>query len=307
MTYATQRAVSDGTLSNLPLSIDYFDRTEISVYFDNVLATSGWAWVGTTDKTLHFVPTVPTGVEVTVRRTTAIDRPRNVFTEGAQFLAATLDENTVQVLRVAQELKEGVSIGDIFNDLTMHGHKITNVGAATNPGDAVSLGQIMADGTTFTLFSKVYMGAFAVPPVATSLLIIGQGALYFDTVLQAMQVYSGTRWVPAISASLGVQEFSGNAVTLAFNLLQEPLNENSTQVYISGVYQQKDTYSLVGKVLTFSEAPPVGTNNIEVVLTATAATAQPAMAVAGPASDLPTAITLLNNLRTALISIGVVV
>jgi hypothetical protein len=34
-------------------------------------------------------------------------------------------------------------------------------------------------------------------------------------------------------------------------------------VYINGVYQQKNTYSIAGVVVTFSEAPPV-TSSIEV-------------------------------------------
>jgi hypothetical protein len=39
-------------------------------------------------------------------------------------------------------------------------------------------------------------------------------------------------------------------------------------VFVSGVYQEKDTYSLSGTTLTFSDAPPTGTGNIEVVWTA---------------------------------------
>lgn len=56
----------------------------------------------------------------------------------------------------------------------------------------------------------------------------------------------------------------GNAVTVAFVLPSAPTSENQTQVYINGVYQQKNTYSLVGATLTFSEAPPI-TSTIEVI------------------------------------------
>jgi hypothetical protein len=41
-------------------------------------------------------------------------------------------------------------------------------------------------------------------------------------------------------------------------LSNDPLNENNTQVYIDGVYQNKDTYSVSGTTLTFSTAPPNG-------------------------------------------------
>jgi hypothetical protein len=62
-----------------------------------------------------------------------------------------------------------------------------------------------------------------------------------------------------------VQNFSGNGSTTIFTLSYDPGTENNTQVYISGVYQQKNTYSVSGTTLTFSTAPPVGTT-IEVML-----------------------------------------
>jgi hypothetical protein len=54
---------------------------------------------------------------------------------------------------------------------------------------------------------------------------------------------------------------TGSATT--FSLVSAPISENNTNVYINGVYQQKNTYSLAGAVLTFSQAPPV-TSSIEV-------------------------------------------
>ena len=62
-----------------------------------------------------------------------------------------------------------------------------------------------------------------------------------------------------------VQNFSGDGGTAIFTLSYDPGNENNTQVFINGVYQQKNTYSVSGTTLTFSEAPPVGTT-IEVMI-----------------------------------------
>lgn len=56
---------------------------------------------------------------------------------------------------------------------------------------------------------------------------------------------------------------TGTGSTTIFNLVSAPTNENTTNVYINGVYQQKNTYSVAGAILTFSEAPPV-TSSIEV-------------------------------------------
>lgn len=60
-----------------------------------------------------------------------------------------------------------------------------------------------------------------------------------------------------------VANFTGTGSATAFTLVGAPANENATNVYINGVYQQKNTYSIAGAVITFSEAPPV-TSSIEV-------------------------------------------
>ena len=59
--------------------------------------------------------------------------------------------------------------------------------------------------------------------------------------------------------------FTGNGTTVSFNL-GNATNENSTNVYINGVYQQKNTYALSGSNIVFSEAPP-DTSLIEVSFT----------------------------------------
>ena len=77
---------------------------------------------------------------------------------------------------------------------------------------------------------------------------------------------SALNWVDnTASASVVYQDgFTGNGSTTAFTLANSIDNENKTQVYIDGVYQHKDTYSLSGTTLTFSTAPP-NTSDIEVI------------------------------------------
>jgi hypothetical protein len=69
----------------------------------------------------------------------------------------------------------------------------------------------------------------------------------------------------ASAGNLSVDRFSGTGAQTAFTLSVQPASENNTWVYIGGVYQQKDTYSISGTTLTFSEAPLSGTDNVEVV------------------------------------------
>jgi hypothetical protein len=56
---------------------------------------------------------------------------------------------------------------------------------------------------------------------------------------------------------------TGDGSTVVFALASAPTSENTTNVYINGVYQQKNTYSISTITLTFSTAPPI-TSLIEV-------------------------------------------
>jgi hypothetical protein len=109
---------------------------------------------------------------------------------------------------------------------------------------------------------------------ATSVTI---GAQYSSTIFVAD--FETDQWFAASSGlgatNIAVDAFSGNGSTTAFTLSGDPGSENNTQVYVSGVYQEKDTYSVSGTTLTFSTAPPTGTSNIEVVSSAPLAIGTP--------------------------------
>ena len=62
---------------------------------------------------------------------------------------------------------------------------------------------------------------------------------------------AGANTIPVIYNSTG----TGSQTTYALG--GTPINENTTNVFVSGVYQQKNTYSVSGGSLIFSEAPPV--------------------------------------------------
>ena len=66
------------------------------------------------------------------------------------------------------------------------------------------------------------------------------------------------------AASYQIDNFTGTGSQIAFTLSTASLGENFTFVYINGVYQNKNTYSVASTTLTFSEAPPL-TSLIEVM------------------------------------------
>lgn len=126
-----------------------------------------------------------------------------------------------------------------------------------------------AAAASYDSFDDRYLGPKAsAPTVDNDEDPLLEGALYWDTVEKTMYVYSGTAWIILTGGSITTQNFTGDGVTDEFTLAFAPLSENNTQVYIDGVYQQKNTYTVVGNILTFSEAPTapaVGSDNIEVI------------------------------------------
>jgi hypothetical protein len=67
-----------------------------------------------------------------------------------------------------------------------------------------------------------------------------------------------------ISVAFLTDTFSGNGSTTAFTMTVAPANTSSILVAVTGVVQDPSTYSVSGTTLTFSGAPPSGTNNISV-------------------------------------------
>lgn len=59
-----------------------------------------------------------------------------------------------------------------------------------------------------------------------------------------------------VLASFPVDYFAGDGSTVNFTLSQNPGSANSTEVYISGVKQQTNSYTVSGTTLTFTQAPP---------------------------------------------------
>jgi len=87
--------------------------------------------------------------------------------------------------------------------------------------------------------------------------------LAFDATGEPTVVTAGSSGAPT---TITRQQFSGTGSQVAFTLASDPgALGNSCEVFIGGIYQQRDTYTIAGTTLTFTAAPVAGTNNIEVV------------------------------------------
>ena len=67
------------------------------------------------------------------------------------------------------------------------------------------------------------------------------------------------------SATFAIDTFNGDNSTVNFTLREAPVATSSLMIFVGGIRQQIESYSLSGTTLTFSEAPPTGSSNIQVV------------------------------------------
>ena len=85
-------------------------------------------------------------------------------------------------------------------------------------------------------------------------------------------VYLGNELLTATSTTSNthIDEFNGNGSTTAFTLTQTPAGSgaNNFIVFVDNVYQRYGSsyaFTVSGATLTFTSAPPSGTNNIQVI------------------------------------------
>lgn len=102
--------------------------------------------------------------------------------------------------------------------------------------------------STFTVSgSNLVFGTGNEPPSGTELEIISYASL---------QATDGS--------SMFTDVFTGNGSTTAFTLSSQPASIDHTLVYIQGVYQEKEHYSLSGSTITFTTAPQ-NTYSVEII------------------------------------------
>ena len=73
--------------------------------------------------------------------------------------------------------------------------------------------------------------------------------------------------INVVYADYKVERHTGDGSTKTFTLAEDPIVVTNLDVFVNGVYQNKDTFSLTSKTVTFNDAPPAplvaGEKNIE--------------------------------------------
>lgn len=152
--------------------------------------------------------------------------------------------------------------GDLFRVDTSGGNVVATLDTIANLGDfKVAVAKMTGDANTVTITRG---GANTINGATTYVL-----ESIYETVTLISK--SGTTDWLAIGSGASASNFtnpdvfSGTGAQVNFTLSRDPGTENNLLVMVSGVVQQRGTYSVSGTTLTFSVAPPNASNNIEVV------------------------------------------
>lgn len=278
--YSVQIAVSDGTLTRIALSIEYFEKDDITLYRNLELTPlvlgADWQWDGNNAINLLTNTPVPNGDYITVRRNTNIDRAFNIYDGGAAFSRDTLDENFKQMIYLAQEFTEGNGLTGLFFPLDMHGFQIKNLGTPTDPRDAVTKEYVddynAIQDNTFASGQAAQDAAFAHgQAVQDAAFASGQAAQ--DRAVEASQAAQDA----AVAASQAVQDNRlaslestfvqatasypwFTTTTIETDTLSPGFMFNKAALYLNGIRQTPDeSYIVVGNQIVLATTIPVGT------------------------------------------------
>jgi hypothetical protein len=152
--------------------------------------------------------------------------------------------------------------GDLIRVTTTSGGITITLPAISGVGDGFKIAIVKWTGDTNAV--TVSRSGSDTINGATSYTLSGQyNSATFVADLETAQWFAVASGIGTTNAVVDV--FSGTGSQTAFTLSGDPGSKNNTEVFISGVYQQKVKYSLSGTTLTFVTAPPSGTSNVEVV------------------------------------------
>ena len=248
--YSIQRVLSDGTLSVVPLGIQYLQRDDIFIRIGGEEtpssgAPNGFTWYFLDNNTLKIKPTVPTGVEVYIYRRTDTASMFNVYSQNAQFDESTIDENNQQLLFIAQEYLEQGIPGAGVQDVIYVGENRTQYLYKMRLTDGGITPEFGIPKPNTDILGYNYLGPYATGLVLNSSrdTISKDGRLFardgaYPYTLTGDFIADGP-WI-ALSTSTGIYlyNFTASAGQTEFTLPHAITPGTVPLVFVRGVYQQ---------------------------------------------------------------------
>ena len=216
-------------------------------------------------------------VDINLTSTSGSDNSTVQLTAGSNV---TLTRNGAQEVTIAAAGgSQGITIQDEGTPLSTLATTLNFTGSGvTASGTGATKTIDITGGGTVTIEKNDFTGDGTDTTFDASSTIANENniQIYIDGVYQSKDTYSTSGTTVTFSTApptgssiefmhytsvtgvIDVDNFTGNGSTTAFTVTSSITSENKTQIYIDGVYQNKDTYSTNGTTVTFSTAPVNG-------------------------------------------------
>lgn len=145
MAYSYNEYTGDGSTDQFPVSFDYIEANDVSVYVDGVEDT-GISFLNA--GLIQTSSTPASGAVIFIVRNTDLDERIVDFTTGSLLTEEDLDLSADQLFKASQEAIDSVGRNlslDYTNQYNALGRKITGVAYGTNPDDVISKQQLDYD------------------------------------------------------------------------------------------------------------------------------------------------------------------
>ena len=270
--------------NNVDLNLDAATGTDSTVQLtagSNVSLTRNNAQevtIASTDETYDLNATQDgNNVDINLTSTSGSDNSTVQLTAGSNV---TLTRNGAQEVTIAAAGgSQGITIQDEGTPLSTLATTLNFTGSGvTASGTGATKTIDITGGGTVTIEKNDFTGDGTDTTFDASSTIANENniQIYIDGVYQSKDTYSTSGTTVTFSTApptgssiefmhytsvtgvIDVDNFTGNGSTTAFTVTSSITSENKTQIYIDGVYQNKDTYSTNGTTVTFSTAPVNG-------------------------------------------------
>ena len=246
--------VADGVQTVFPYPFPIIDQADLVVVFDDneTAGANSVTGIGASsggDVIFELPP--PADTRVTMYRDMAFARETD-FQEAGDFRAAVINEELDRMAMLLQQAEMLVadSLHKSLYDLEA---TLTLPSASDRAGKVLAFDETGLPTVGSTSSEAATLAAGSASSAAAS---AASASASLAAVQQEVQY--------AINTAVPVQTLSGDGVTTGFVLDRAVLNSTSITVTIDGIKQHTGSYTASGTALTFSEAPPAGSDNIEV-------------------------------------------
>jgi microcystin-dependent protein len=265
----------NGVLQDFDFNFKVFAESDIQVILTDsdaaettLTITTGYTVALNADQesnpggTITTVATYATGNKITIIGALDYGQPTQLTNRGG-FFPKVIERAMDRLGILIQQLKEQVdrSVKVDASSTTDPDTLIDDLVAAAADAEAAAT----AAAASYDAFDDRYLGSkTSDPALDNDGAALITGALYWNSVAEEIRVYNGTSWEAITETSnYSPESFSGDGSDVTFTLTNPPVGAANLFVYLSGVRQVPTTdYTLSGSTLTFTSAPPLGTNNI---------------------------------------------